>query len=137
MTTTFDKNEGTKQKKNNRSERLSLDGKWRSFPKVPNLFQYVNTGRYFARLKVEGKTIRRGIKASTFEEAKLALHDFITDHHEPEPGQGTFGEALKVYLRAVNVSHDLAPETKRYRRYCVKALLASWPGLRLTPVQKI
>jgi integrase len=137
MTTTFDRNEGTKQKKNTRNERLSLDGKWRSFPKVPNLFQYINTGRYFARLKVQGKTIRRGIKAATFEEAKLALHDFITDHHEPEAGLGTFGGALKMYLRAVNVSHDLAPETKRYRRYCVKALLASWPGLRLTPVRKI
>jgi integrase len=137
MTTTFDTNRDTKPKRNNRSEHLSPDGKWRSFPKVPNLLQYVSTGLYFARVKVQGKTIRRSIKASTFEEAKLALHDFIKAHHEPEAGLGTFGDALKTYLRAVNVSHDLSPETKRYRRYCVKALLTSWPGLRLTPVRKI
>ena len=39
--------------------RLSPDGKWRSFPKVHNLLQYTSTGLYFARLKVNGKLIRR------------------------------------------------------------------------------
>jgi hypothetical protein len=37
-------------------------GDWRSFPKVPNLFQYVNTGSYYARVLMAGKTIRRRLK---------------------------------------------------------------------------
>jgi integrase len=133
MSTTPD----TKLKRNPRGERLSPDGKWRSFPKVPNLLQYVSTGLYFARMKVQGKPIRRSLKAATFEEAKLALHDFIKKHHEPETGLGTFGQALKKYLRALNLTHDLSEQSKRYRRYCVKALLASWPGLRFVQVRKI
>ena len=37
---------------------------WRSLPKIPNLFQYVNTGTYYARVKVAGKTIRRSLKTN-------------------------------------------------------------------------
>jgi integrase len=131
-------NSDTKSKtKSSRVERTSPDGKWRSFPKVPKLLQYVSTGLYFARVKVQGKLIRRSLKAATFEEAKLALHDFVKKHHEPETGLGTFGLALKRYLRALNATHDLSEQSKRYRRYCVKAILASWPGVRLVPVRKI
>ncbi len=136
MTTTQDTMTGTKPKPN-RPQHLSPDGKWRSFPKVPNLLQYVSTGKYFARLKVEGKLIRRSIEATTFEEAKLALADFRKEHSEPEAGAGTVGAALKKYLREVNTAHDLAPKTKNYYRTCVKALLVSWPRLRFTAVRKI
>src|SRR5690348_937300 len=125
MTTTNDTMRDTKPRKSNRNEHLSPDGKWRSFPKVPNLLQYVSTGVYYARVKVGGKLIRRSLRAGAFEEAKLALGDFKKAHHEPEAGLGTFGAALKKYLRANNTAHDLSPETKRYRRCCVKALLAS------------
>src|ERR1044071_5995894 len=130
MTTTICIIQDTKPARNKRTERLSSDGKWRSFPKVPNLLQYVSTGRYFARLKVQGNLIRRSLKANTFEEAKLALHDFISAHHEPPPLTDSFGAALKTYLREINTAHDVSPGTKRYRRYCVRALLKSWPGLR-------
>lgn len=136
MTTTNDTNRDTKPK-SKRAEHLSPDGKWRSFPKVPNLLQYVSTGRYYARVKVSGKLIRRSITAATFEEAKLRLGDFKSANREPDTALGTFGAALKKYLRSVNTAHDLSSETKRYRRYCIKALLASWPRLRLAPVRKI
>src|SRR5258707_10545361 len=135
--TTMLETRDTKSRKNNRAERLSPDGKWRSFPKVPNLLQYVSTGRYFARVKVQGKLIRRRLKANTFEEAKLFLHDFISANHEPQPTWGTFGAALKIYLRHLNSAHDLSPGTKRYRRLSIKALLKSWVGLRATRLDKI
>ena len=41
-----------------RSDNLSADGKWRSFPKVPNLLQYVVAGTYYARCKIKGKPVR-------------------------------------------------------------------------------
>jgi len=68
MTDTKDTNRETKPK-SKRIERLSPDGKWRSFPKVPNLLQYVSTGLYFARVKVNGKLIRRGLNTKVFEDA--------------------------------------------------------------------
>jgi integrase len=123
--------------KSKQDERLSPDGKWRSFPKVPNLLQYVSTGIYFARQKVQGKLIRRGLDTDVFSTAKLKLADFRRKHTEPEPDFGTVGAALKRYLGQLNTAHDLADQTKRYRRYCIRALLKSWPGLRAKQVAKV
>jgi hypothetical protein len=55
------KTTGVKRTKVARSQHLSNDGKWRYFPKVPNLLQYVSTGTYFARVKIKGKTIRQSL----------------------------------------------------------------------------
>jgi len=53
-------NENTETKPNQRKreERLSPDGKWRSFPKVPNLLPYVSNSNYYGRIKVGRKLIR-------------------------------------------------------------------------------
>src|SRR5262245_66550286 len=93
-----------KNPKNKREERLSPDGKWRSFPKVPNLLQYVSTGLYFARTKVNGKLIRRSLKAKTFEEAKLLLHDFLLREQKRRHIVGVpvlFNEARALYEATV------------------------------------
>jgi len=42
----------------NREENLSKDGKWRSFPKVSHLLQYISNGNYYGRIKMGGKLIR-------------------------------------------------------------------------------
>ncbi len=44
-----------------RTATTSKDDEWRSFPKVPNLLQYVNSGAYFARVKVKGKVILQSL----------------------------------------------------------------------------
>jgi hypothetical protein len=44
-----------------REENLSKDGKWRSFPKVPHLLQYITNGNYYGRIKVGGKLIREDL----------------------------------------------------------------------------
>ena len=48
---------GAAEKKAKREMHLSEGGKGKSFPKAPNLLQYVSTGTYFARVKVDGKVI--------------------------------------------------------------------------------
>ena len=47
-----------------RSAKLSKDGKWRSFPKVPHLLQYLSSGQYFGRTKVNGKVICRSLETA-------------------------------------------------------------------------
>ncbi len=42
------------------AHRLSKDGKWRSFSRVPHLLHYVRSDTYFARIKMRGKIIRVG-----------------------------------------------------------------------------
>ena len=50
---------------------ISPDSKWRAFPQVPNWVQYVNTGSYFGRVKIGGKTFREGLDPDVFTTAKL------------------------------------------------------------------
>ena len=52
--------------KTSRDANLSPDGKWRSFPKVPNLVQYVSTGTYFGRVKIEGKVFRESLETDVY-----------------------------------------------------------------------
>lgn len=132
MTDKQDTRRDEKPRKRNRTERLSPDGKWLSFPKVPNLLQYVSTGLYYGRTKVNGKIVRRGLKANTFEEAKLALHDFLTKETKRRHIVGapvTFGEALGLYESSIDNDPTLSPQSRYYRHNCVKRLKKSWPAI--------
>jgi hypothetical protein len=54
-----------------RDDHLSKDGKWRSFPKVPNLLHYVHNDNYYGRIKVGGKIIRESSEKIHSEGAKI------------------------------------------------------------------
>ena len=59
-----DTNGKAKTPKELRDRNLSNDGKWRSFPKVPNLVQYISTGTFYGRVKVDGKLYRESLKTT-------------------------------------------------------------------------
>ncbi len=117
--------------KSAREAHLSPDGKWRSFPKVPNLVQYVITETYFGRVKVNGKTFRESLKTTVFSTAKLRLGDYIKKKlkRADSPVTGTFAEARVLYETEMNGDHTIKETSKIYRRKCIKALIRSWPGL--------
>jgi hypothetical protein len=78
LITTLNSESGGTQNPQNRFGRQAFpDGKRRSFPKVPNLLQYVNTGVYFDRVKIEGKIFRESLQTDLLATAKLRLPDFI------------------------------------------------------------
>jgi hypothetical protein len=135
MTTTELTVDGTKSQKTKRDQ-LSKDGKWRYFPKAPNLLQYVRTGTYFARAKVKGKTFRQSLDTDVFTTAKERLGNKIKEYRKPEPEAGTFAEARALYENDLAANHTLAEKSRAYRRLCVRALLRTWPaldGTRLNP----
>jgi hypothetical protein len=63
-------------------DHLSPDGKWRSFPKVPHLLQYVSNGNYYARIRINGKLIRESLKTGVWTTAKLRSTDFLKEKQE-------------------------------------------------------
>jgi len=67
----------TMGKRINTASHLSKDGRWRSFPRVPHLLQYLNSGSYFARIKIKGKIIREGLEPKVWSVAQLKLVVFI------------------------------------------------------------
>jgi hypothetical protein len=67
------------------AHRLSNDGKWRSFSRVPHLLQYVSSGVYFARIKVHGKVIRESLGSKVWSTAPLRLVIFLIFRIQPRP----------------------------------------------------
>lgn len=123
------------------TQRLSPDGQWRSF-KFPNLLQYVKTGTYYGRVKVNGKITRRtlhrdGEAEISFTTAKLRLGDFIKKHRTAKQISGTFADARARYEARLGVSGAVNELSRVYRHYCIKKLLKSWPGLDQTRLEKI
>jgi integrase len=129
----------TKPPKPVRDASLSPDGKWRSFPKVPNLVQYVSTGTYFGRVKIKGKVFRESLNTSVFTSAKLRLGDFIKKKvkRSDRPVTGTVAEARVLYETEMNGDHTIKETSKIYRRKCIRALIRSWPGLEEMRPDKI
>ena len=140
MTTlTTDARRDTKPAKSMRDARLSPDGKWRSFPKVPNLVQYVGTGTYFGRVKIDGKVFRESLDTDVFTTAKLILGDFIKKKRKraAHPVTGTFSAARAAYETELAADHTLKETGKLYRRKCIQALIRSWSELDATHPAKI
>ena len=115
--------------KSKRNDNVSTDGKWRSFPKVPNLLQYVVAGTYYARCKVKGKPVRVSLDTDVFTTAKLLLPDKLKILRKPKVVVGTFADGRLKYEQQTNSDHTLAELSKAYRLRCVASLLKTWPGL--------
>lgn len=123
-----------------RIDSLSKDGKWRSFPKVPNLLQYVSSTKYYARIKVNGKLIRQSLTTDVWTTAKLRLVDFLKEHQElrgtiPVP---MFSEAVELFKRELEKNSRIKPQSKQYRLWCLQKIQKSWPelwGFRLDEIK--
>ena len=123
-----------------RDPNLSKDGKWRSFPKVPNLLQYVSTGTFYGRATVDGKIYRESLKTTVFSVAKQKLPDYLKEKLRKKRQIGapaTFAGARQLYEQDLENDHALSESMKRYRRYCIKKLLDSWPGLDSLKLNRI
>jgi len=122
-----------------RETNISPDGKWKSFPRTPNLLQYVPNGVFHGRLKVNGKILKSSLETDLFTTAKLRLSDFVKNQRKKASRSvsGTFSEAREKYEREVDADHTLKEASKRYRRNCIKALLRTWPGLDAKAPAKI
>lgn len=114
-----------------REDHLSGDGQWRSFPKVPNLLQYVSNGNYYGRIKVGGKVIRQSLKTRVWTSAKLRLTDFLKKHQETRPHLvvPSFAEAVDLYKKDLQSQAGIKPRTKEYRLRCLRRIEVMWPEL--------
>ena len=114
-----------------REENLSNDGKWRSFPKVPHLLQYVSNGNYYGRIKIGGKLIRESLQTSVWTTAKLRLADFLKTNHENrgriEPP--LFSEAVELFKIETESETNIKKQSKEYRLRCLNKIQNTWPEL--------
>jgi len=116
---------------------------WQRTP-FANLVRYVASGKYFARLHVGGKLIRRSLKTNKISVAKLRLGDLEKIERQRIEVQGAiangnmrFGDALAIFRGRLLNDGSLKPRTKEFREERIAALLKSWPGLEQIEVRKI
>src|SRR3954464_9342586 len=122
-----------------KQSRLSKDGKWKSFGKAPNLLQYVPSGIYYARLKIDGKLFRSSLETDVWTTAKLKLADFVKAKRTPTKKDDadlgmTVNAAIGRFESQLTVDLSMKQSSKDYRLLCIRKLKATWPEILLQPV---
>jgi integrase len=112
--------------------------------KYANLYRYIPSGTYFARVRVAGKLIRQSLKTDSNTVAKLRLADLenrerktVTTRQEIAKGKMTFGDALAMYRERITGDAGLKPRTKAYYGERIRTLLKSWPELERMDIRKV
>lgn len=108
-----------------------------------NLIRYVPSRKYFARLRVAGKLIRKSLKTNALTIAKLRLDDLGKSEREAAEsgasasnGRMTFGDCMKIFKEQTEASNLLKPSTKRYRLEILNSILKSWRGIKSRDVRQ-
>ncbi|MGP8055837.1 MAG: tyrosine-type recombinase/integrase [Limisphaerales bacterium] len=117
--------------------------RWQKTP-VANLVRHIQSGNYYARIRVRGKLIWKSLKTDRISVAKLRLGDFHKEerqraaaHKAVARGKMTFGAALETYRERLKGDYSLKERSKTFREERIAALLKSWPDLEQTDVSKI
>jgi integrase len=127
--------------KTNSSE--SKEQRWLKTP-VANLVRHVQSGNYYARIRVRGKLIWKSLKTDRISVAKLRLGDFHKEERQRAAaqtavarGKMTFADALQTYRERLKGDQSLKDRSKVYREERITALMKSWDGLAQTDVAQI
>jgi integrase len=111
---------------------------------VANLVRHVQSGNYYARIRVRGKLIWKSLKTDRISVAKLRLGDFHKEERQRAStlaavarGKMSFGDALATYQQKLQNDPNIKPKTREYYDFRIKALLKSWPELKNRDVSKI
>jgi integrase len=122
---------------------IHAESRWQKTP-VANLVRHVQSGNYYARIRVRGKLIWKSLKTDRISVAKLRLSDFHKEERQRSDahiavarGKMVFSQALETYRGRLTGDHSLKDRRKVYREERISALLRSWPELEVTDVAQI
>lgn len=109
-----------------------------------NLVRYVPNDKYFARVRVAGKLIRRSLKTTVLSVAKLKLADFekgerakAEAHGRVLDGKATVGDLIVEYKTRLETNHSIKKRTRDYYQERLAALLKSWPEPENLDVRRV
>jgi integrase len=115
----------------------ALQSKVGVFQKVGEcLYRYSPNGVYYARVKTDGKEIKRSLRTRDRETAKRELAQFRDEQRQIDQSQRrlTLVELCNRYIRAVQ--HQ-KPKTHKQKAYVVARIKEEWPTGSLIQVAKI
>jgi integrase len=100
------------------------------------LYRYSPNGVYYARIKTDGKEIKRSLRTRDREIAKRELAQFRDEQRQIDRSQRrlTLAELCNRYIKTVQ--HQ-KPKTLRQKAYVVARIKGDWPTGSLVQVAKI
>jgi integrase len=100
------------------------------------LYRYSSNGVYYARIKTEGKEIKRSLGTTDRDIAKRELARFKEEQRQIDRSQGrlTLAELCNRYLKTVQ--HQ-KPKTIERKAFIVRRIIRHWPTGSQTQVSKI
>jgi integrase len=109
-----------------------------------NLIRYVPSGTLYARIRIQGKLIRKSLETDLISVAKLRLGDLekaerqaVESKVSVADGRMTGGQAMDILKERVGGDASLKPRTKVYYQQRIAALTKSWPGFRDLELRRI
>ena len=107
-----------------------------AFQKVGECLYRYSNGVYYARIRVEGKEIKRSLETTDPALARRKLADFRNEQRQIDRSQGklTLDAFCDRYL--LTVRHQ-KPKTVERKTFIVGRIKSDWPTGRLTQVAKI
>ena len=104
----------------------------------------ITSATYYARVRIQGKLIRRSLETSRISVARLRLDDFEREERQKAENRSleldermTFSQAMATYTKRVEGDPSLKPRTKAYQKEILKALLKSWPELESSELRRV
>jgi integrase len=114
----------------------TLQSKNGAFEKVGECLYRYSNGVYYARIKIDGKDIKRSLKTTDRDFAKRELAAFRDAQQQIDRSQGklSLAELCDRYLKTVQ--HQ-KPKTVERKTFIVGRIKTDWPTGRVTQVGKI
>ena len=111
--------------------------------RLQNLVRH-KSGRYYARLFLNGKEIWKSLKTSHFSVAEARLGALQKEYRaqrgkniDAADAKMTFGQAAEAYMERVEKSVTIKRRTRLYWKQTLAAVLKSWPELATTEVKRL
>ena len=111
--------------------------------KLQNLVRH-RSGRYYARLYLNGKEIWKSLKTAHYSVAEGRLAELQKEHRELrgreiDAGNAkmTFGQAAAIHMQRLEDRVTIKRRTRKYWKETLDAVLRSWPELGPMEVRKI
>lgn len=107
-----------------------------AFEKVGECLYRYSNGVYYARIKIDGKDIKRSLKTTDRDFAKRALAAFRDEQQQIDRSRGklTLVELCDRYLKTVQ--HQ-KPKTVERKTFIIGRIKTDWPTGKVTQVGKI
>lgn len=109
--------------------------------RIPNLFQLEESGTYYGRVKIKGKSHRKSLETENFAVAREKLRDWLLTFNvsksEPSTTMGSLLEAYYDWLAGEKIKGEIGDSTILYKKESIYQVQQTWTGFNTTKLESL